>query len=89
MRRANKHRHVLDNNFTETGQPAVLSSSKAPCDDPIYRVHEAADRLKLPISSMYALAEKGEISFFRIGRLLRFRCSDLDAYIKSHRQVAK
>lgn len=41
---------------------------------------EVAERLGIPVYSVYALAREGEIPHLRIGRRVRFREEDLEAW---------
>lgn len=43
---------------------------------------EAANFLKLPIDTLRKRVRKGEIPSFKIGALLRFRVSELEAFVK-------
>jgi len=42
---------------------------------------DVARRLNMAKSGVYALLARGEISHFRIGRLVRIREADLDAFL--------
>jgi excisionase family DNA binding protein len=44
---------------------------------------EAAEYLRVSIGSIYQRVNKGQIPYFKMGRLLRFRRLSLEAYIKS------
>jgi excisionase family DNA binding protein len=43
--------------------------------------HQAADLLQIHPKTLQRLARKGEIRAMRIGKLWRFRTSDLDAWV--------
>jgi len=43
---------------------------------------EAAQFLKMPIDTLRKRVRKGEIPSFKIGALLRFRVSELEAFVK-------
>ncbi len=45
---------------------------------------EAADFLRLPISSVYKLTCRRQIGFVKIGSLLRFDKTRLEAYVSAH-----
>ncbi len=44
-------------------------------------VEEAADRLSIGRTTLYALISAGQIASVRIGRLRRLRPADLEAYV--------
>ena len=47
---------------------------------------EAADFLGIKLSTVYSMCMRKTIPFVKIGKLNRFRRSDLDKWIESHRQ---
>lgn len=46
-----------------------------------YAKQEVADYFGTTVRHVEALVEKGELAHFRVGRYLRFRRQDLDAYV--------
>jgi excisionase family DNA binding protein len=52
--------------------------------DTFLTVKEVCEWLNLKRSFVYRLANDGELPSMRIGRLVRFRKSDIDAWIKNH-----
>jgi excisionase family DNA binding protein len=50
-------------------------------DDEILEHDEVAAYLKAGKRTVYRLAKKGEIPAFKLGGTLRFRCSELKAWI--------
>ena len=46
---------------------------------------EAARYLGITAPTLYRLANSGEVAGFKIGRVLRFRRSDLDAFLETAR----
>jgi excisionase family DNA binding protein len=51
--------------------------------DEVLTVQEAAYYLKVTVNSMYQRVARREIRHLKMGRLLRFRKSDLDAFLES------
>lgn len=49
--------------------------------DPLLDVKEAAEYLKVNVSTLQKWAARGEIPHAKVGRLLRFRLGDLDRWI--------
>lgn len=51
--------------------------------DEILDIEDLATYLKMKKASVYNLVERGDIPFYRIGRLLRFRKSQIDEWLES------
>ena len=49
---------------------------------------QAADYLGIKLSTVYSMCMRRQILFCKIGKLNRFRRSDLDKWIESHMQGA-
>lgn len=49
---------------------------------------QASQYLNLKVSTLYGICMRREIPFVKIGKLNRFRRSDLDKWIESHMQGA-
>ena len=49
-------------------------------------VHGLHQRIGPPPSYWYSLAESGKIPHFKIGKYLRFRVSEVEAWIESQRR---
>ena len=49
----------------------------------LYTVAEVQEILRIGKSRAYQLVQSGEIPHVRIGKLLRVRATDLDAYVES------
>ena len=47
---------------------------------------ELSEYLNLKRSTVYSMAESGELPHYKIGRLIRFRKSDVDRWIEDHRR---
>jgi excisionase family DNA binding protein len=52
-----------------------------------YTGHQVAEKLHLDYETVLGLAQTGELPSFRIGRLRRFRESDVNAYLERHRDT--
>jgi excisionase family DNA binding protein len=57
--------------------------------DTLLTVPELAAALRLKPAAVRALARRGEISFFRIGRSIRFRSGDVEAFLARQRRPAR
>jgi excisionase family DNA binding protein len=53
--------------------------------DEILNIKEAADYLKVPISTVYRLAQKGEIPAAKVGKHWRFRKKGLEYLFEQKR----
>lgn len=49
-------------------------------------VTEASNYISVKKSFMYSLVESSEIPHYRLGRLIRFKHSDLDKWMEEHRK---
>ena len=56
-------------------------------DERLMDIKEVADYLHLKESTIYTWAQEGTLPAFRVGRLWRFRRSDLDAWLEANRNV--
>lgn len=50
---------------------------------------EAADYLRIPLGSLYVRISRKQIPYARLGRLLRFKKSDLDRLLESQYRGAE
>lgn len=50
--------------------------------DEILTVQEVADFLKVTTKTVYSLVRDDQLPSFRVGRSIRFRRADLEAYMK-------
>lgn len=55
-------------------------------DEPLLTVQDVAKRFNVPVSWVYATAEADQLSHIKLGRYLRFRESDIAAYLAAHRR---
>lgn len=60
-----------------------------PNDEQLLTVQDLARRLNVPVSWAYAKAEAGELAHIKIGRYLRFRTCDIEAYLERQRRGAR
>ncbi len=49
-------------------------------------VDDLSEHLTIKKSNIYSLVEKGEIPHYRIGRLIRFKQADVNAWMEGHRR---
>jgi excisionase family DNA binding protein len=52
-------------------------------------VSEVANQLRLKPASVRALTRRGEIGFYRVGRCIRFRSEDVEAYLERQWRPAR
>lgn len=60
---------------------AKLAEHISPAAEPYRTADQAAEYMSVPKSRIYELKEKEAITFYSEGRTVRFRRSDLDAYM--------
>lgn len=48
-------------------------------------IHELSEYLGIKKSTLYSKVESGEIPHFKVGRLIRFRKSEVEKWMESHR----
>ena len=54
-------------------------------EDQLLTVDELSAYVKLKVGSIHNMVSRREIPFVKAGRLLRFRKSEIDAWLQSHR----
>ena len=54
-------------------------------DTTMLRTVDAAERLGITTRTLYRLINDGEIAAYRLGRVLRLKVGDIDAYLESCR----
>jgi excisionase family DNA binding protein len=55
---------------------------------PLLRVNEVAETLAISRRSVYLLVGSGDLPAIRVGERLRFRPSDIDAYLEARKVAA-
>lgn len=60
--------------------PTSVPVPRSPSDQTLLTVEEAAERLRIGRTRMFALVKSGEIDSVQIGRLRRIHIRELDAY---------
>ena len=55
----------------------------------LLRSRDAADLLAISERKLWELQNAGAIPVIRLGRMVRFRRSDLDLWIASHREIGR
>ena len=53
----------------------------------ILTIHETSEYLRIPLSSMYKLAQEGKIPCQKVGRHWRFRRQALDRWLEAYPQT--
>lgn len=76
---------VLDARPKEKNTPASTGATEAA----LLNVQDVAVQLRLTPAAVRALARRGEITFYRIGRGIRFRPEDVEAYLARKRRPAR
>ena len=54
-------------------------------DEPLLGPRDVAHMLGLPLSWVYAAAERGELPSFKLGQYRRFRATEVDAWLERQR----
>ena len=49
-------------------------------------INELSEYLSIKTSTLYSMVESGEITHYRVGRLIRFKKQDVDAWMENHRE---
>ena len=49
-------------------------------------INELSEYLSIKTSTLYSMVESGEISHYRVGRLIRFKKEDVDVWMEKHRR---
>ena len=62
-----------------------LLRSPAMSDDDWMGTPEAAEYLGVVLRTLYRLIDRGEVPAYKVGRVIRVKQSDLDAFLESHR----
>jgi len=52
--------------------------------EPLLDVREAAERLSVPVRFVYVLAERGDLRYYKVGRLLRFDPQHLREFLEAN-----
>lgn len=55
--------------------------------EPFVNVATVAELLGVPISFVYEKAASGQIPAYRVGRYLRFRVSEIEAWLKAEEET--
>ena len=57
-------------------------------DSEFMTIQKLSEYLVIKASTIYSLAEQKKIPHYKVGRLLRFKKSDIDAWMEGHRKEA-
>jgi excisionase family DNA binding protein len=75
-----------------TAMPASGSAATVKVAAPIptlLTVTDVAELFRLKPAAVRALARRGDLGFVRVGRAIRFRPGDLEAYLERQRRPAR
>lgn len=50
-------------------------------------IKQASEYLQIKVKTLYAWAESGDIPHYKLGRLIRFKKSDIDSWLEEHRKA--
>ncbi len=69
--------------------PAKIAPAKAaPAEAEFCTVEELAARLRVTKATIYRMARRGELPYYAIGRAMRFRLADVEAFLNRCRTTA-
>ncbi len=66
-----------------------LGADTAPEVREFWTAEELAARLRVNKATIYRMARRGEIAYYSIGRAMRFRAPDVDAFLARCRGVSE
>lgn len=66
-------------------KPAAVPFTPAPNEEPFISVEEGAALLSIPPNTLYKWALSRRVKSYKIGKLRRFRRSELLAFVESYR----
>jgi excisionase family DNA binding protein len=55
-------------------------------DEPLVGIQQVAEKTTLPVSWLYAHTAAGTIPHLKIGKYVRFRMSEVEHWLESHRR---
>jgi len=58
-------------------------------DQQFYTAQELANLLKISTKTIDRMVERGDLRCYRVGRVRRFWCSDIEKYLKAHSSKSK
>ena len=71
--------HLFDNHYHSMDSQHDKGAS--PSSDALLTAAEVAAKLNIAKTAVYAMVSRGEISHYRIGRLVRIHQDDVDAFL--------
>jgi excisionase family DNA binding protein len=63
-----------------------LNATIAAPDEPLLTVHDVARRFNVPVSWVYAKAEANQLPHIKLAKYVRFRASDIEAYLAAQQR---
>jgi excisionase family DNA binding protein len=70
---------------TRTTKPAAVPFTPAPNEEPFISVEEGAALLAIPPNTLYKWALSRKVNSYKVGKLRRFRRSELLSFVESYR----
>lgn len=55
-------------------------------ENEFWNIQQVSQYLQVKPKTIYNWAESGEIPYYKIGRLIRFKRTDIDAWVEGHRK---
>ena len=65
------------------------ADNPAPVAAEFWTAAELATRLRVNTATIYRMARRGELPYYSIGRAMRFRAPDVEAFLERCRGVAE
>jgi excisionase family DNA binding protein len=78
-----KNGRKVNRTIPETLEAEAIAPARADEEDPIMTPAEAARYLRISVATLLRRSRSGEIPGFRVGKLWRYRKSQLDEWMRS------
>lgn len=66
-----------------------MATAQSTKGEEFYTTRELAGMLRVTETTIYRMARRGELAYYNIGRAMRFRRADVDAFLTRCKGVAK
>ena len=70
----------------QLGASSTFPAEREPQSERLLSVREVAEMLNVSVSWVYVQTEQRQIPFLKLGRYLRFRPSDIAAYVRDQQR---